>query len=97
MTIGFYLPVLLIFVAVYFLVKKINTLSGFLKFISIATVLTVIYSVILGLYFQNFSFEDYNCEYPSRTISSWASMVLFYIVLPLDICYVCYYYFIKKR
>lgn len=63
---------------------------------NIFALLTLIYSVILGIYFKSFSFAEFPGGYPSKIISYWSSLILIIIILPLDILYLLIY-LIKKR
>lgn len=73
--------------------KTISKYSYVLKVSNLVFLLSFLYSIILGLYFQNFYLGNINGEYPSRIISQWISLIFIFYILPLNIVF----YFFKKR
>lgn len=90
---NYYLPIPLIIVFAFMFSKNSarNSLK-ILKFINISVLLTLTYSIILGLYFKNYSLEIFDNEYPSKIISKWTSILLYFAVIPLDL-----FYFIRYK
>ena len=93
----YYLPILLITViSIYAFRNGTSKLYSLTKSLNLIVILTIIYSLILGLYFMNFYMGDMR-EYPSLTISKMATSVLLYGIIPLDIIIGSYYFWQKVK
>lgn len=95
---AYYLVLLLIPVSAYFLVRKIlpqnKSLNAFVV-INLSMIVILIYVILLGFYFHHYYMGPELESYPSLTISKYWTIVLIFIVLPLDIIWLCVY-FIRK-
>jgi hypothetical protein len=92
----YYLPILLITVLSIYVFKNSPKLYLLVKSLNLIVILTIIYSVILGLYFMNFYMGEIK-EYPSLTISRLATSFFLYVIIPLDIFTVLYYFWQKSK
>ena len=88
----FYWPILLITAISIFIFRKSKSkLFLIVKSLNLIVILSIIYSIILGLYFMNFYMGN-SREYPSLIISRLATYSLLYVIIPLDILVGLYYY-----
>ena len=92
----YYFPILIVLVLSYFISKGLyKNIPLLLKWLNISVVFTLLYAIILGMYFKNYTVEHINGEYPSLYISKWASSLLYFAVIPADAIY-CIYRVFKK-
>lgn len=95
---SYYLPIFLMILISYFAFK--NTKNIFLlvaKVLNLSLLLTLVYSIILGLYFKNYSMDEFSGEYPSAVMSRWSVILLLFVALPLAIAGIIYTKVFKKR
>jgi membrane protein insertase Oxa1/YidC/SpoIIIJ len=93
----YYLPILLISAISFYVFRKSESkLYLLVKSLNLIVILTIIYSLILGLYFMTFYMGEIR-EYPSLTISTLAVPFLIYVIIPLDILTGLYYFWQKFK
>lgn len=95
----YYVPVLLVPVAVFFLLSANRAMSVYRAVIygvNLSMLLLFVYFIALGIYFRSYYMGHFDV-YPSLIISRWWMSALLYAVLPLNVFYLLSYLHKKLR
>jgi len=75
--------------------KTKNKVLFYFKVVNLYALLIFLYSILLGLYFQNFFMGEFVGDFPSRIISVWCISFFYSLYFPL-ILFMVFSIFIKK-